>query len=225
MYNIGIIPARGGSKGIPLKNIKLMNGKPLIEYTIESAINSAVLDKIIVSTDNEEIAEISSKYRDVDISMRPPELATDESTTESALIYVCDELELQQNISVDSVLTLEPTSPLRTSNTIKSCVELLGKREVDSVVGVTEVSSVLGRIVNKKFEHVFPGQPRRRQDREGLYQESSTIYGTLVEVLRRKMSVIGDNVCPLIIPKEESLDINDEFDFILVESLMKCKAI
>ena len=115
MYCVGIIPARGGSKGIPLKNIKLLNGKPLIEYAIESAIESNVLDKIIVSTDHEEIAEVSSRYSEVEVSMRPPELSTDEATTESAIIHVCDELKLNHNIHMDAVLTLEPTSPFRSA--------------------------------------------------------------------------------------------------------------
>jgi CMP-N,N'-diacetyllegionaminic acid synthase len=220
MYNIGIIPARGGSKGIPLKNIKLMNGKPLIEYTIESAIKSGVLDKIVVSTDDEKIAEISSKYESIHISMRPPELATDDATTESTLIYVCEELKKQENIFVKSVITLEPTSPLRSPYTIRTCVELLQRPMVDSVVGVIEVSSVLGRIIDNKFEHIFPGQPRRRQDREDLYKESSTIYGTLYEVLLKKQSVIGDHAYPLVIPKQEALDINDNFDFLTIESLL-----
>lgn len=225
MYCIGIIPARGGSKGIPLKNIKLMNGRPLIEYTIESALESGVLDKIIVSTDHDEIAKISSRYSEVDVSMRPPELATDKATTETALIYVCDELIKNENIYADAVLTLEPTSPLRSVKTIRACVELLQKPTIDSVAGVTEVTSVLGRIKNDNFVHLFPGQPRRRQDREPLYQESSTIYGTLVDVLRRKSSVLGDHVYPLVIPKAEAFDINDELDFLVIESLAKHGAI
>lgn len=222
---IGIIPARGGSKGIPLKNIKSMNGKPLIEYTIESALASGVIDRIVVSTDSNAIAQVSSKYENVYVSMRPSEISKDDSTTESALIYVCDELIKNENCHADYVLTLEPTSPFRTVETIRHCVQLLLNDSIDSVVGVTEVSSVLGRIEKNEFKHLFPNQPRRRQDREMLYQESSTIYGTSVDVLRIKKSVLGYNVYPLIVPKEEALDINDVFDFEIAESLMKYKAI
>ena len=105
------------------------------------------------------------------------------------------------------VFTLEPTSPFRTEQTIQKCVELLAQPDVDSVVGVSEVFSVLGRIKNNKFEHIFPDQPRRRQDRECLFQESSTIYGTLIDVLKNKRSVLGDRVCPLVISNEEAFDL------------------
>lgn len=218
---IGIIPARGGSKGIPLKNIKLLNGKPLIEYTIETALASGVLDKIIVSTDNDEIARISAKFENIDIVIRPKELSEDNSTTESALIHVCDYLIKNEGMYADYVITLEPTSPLRSVNTIRNCVKILFETKFDSVVGVTEVKSVLGRIKDNKFFHLFPNQPRRRQDREGLYQESSTIYGTSIDMLRFKKSVLGDSVYALIIPKNESFDINEQLDFEIVEFLMK----
>ena len=125
MISIGIIPARGGSKSIPLKNIRLFNGKPLIEYTIESALNSGVLDKIVVSTDHDGIAEVCEKYKGVDIILRPKKLSTDEALTESALLSVCDELEENNNFIPDIVLTLEPTSPMRTAQTIKNSIEIL----------------------------------------------------------------------------------------------------
>ena len=221
---IGIIPARGGSKGIPKKNIKLMNGKPLIAYTIESALESGVLDRLIVSTDSQDIADISSQYSNVQIKIRPAEISTDDSTTESALIHVCEELSKSEKIEIISILTLEPTSPFRTKETIQKCVELLADPNIDSVVGVTEVSSVLGRIVGNEFKHIFPNQPRRRQDREGLYQESSTIYGTLYDVLKRKKSVLGDKVFPLIISSEEAVDINEPLDFQIAEFLMKSRS-
>jgi CMP-N,N'-diacetyllegionaminic acid synthase len=221
---VGIIPARGGSKGIPKKNIKDLNGKPLISYTIESALASGVIDRLIVSTDDDEIAQVCSSYPDVLICKRPAEFATDSATTESALIHACEELALSENINADYVLTLEPTSPFRSAVTIQKTVKLLLKPNIDSVVAVTEVTSVLGRIEDGVFSHIFPNQPRRRQDRDALYQESSTIYGTEFQVLRDKKLVIGNFPAPILVPKEEALDINDEFDFQLVESIMKFKA-
>lgn len=221
---VGVIPARGGSKGIPRKNIKQLNGKPLIEYTIESALASGVIDKLIVSTDDDEIANVCNKYEGLLVYKRPIELATDVASTESALINACDQLCALENIDADYVLTLEPTSPFRSAQTIQKTVELLLKPNFDSVVGVTEVTSVLGRIDKDIFHHIFPNEPRRRQERKALYQESSTIYGTSIQILRAKELVIGDFPASLIIPKEEALDINDEFDFKLVESLMKFKA-
>ena len=220
MYCIGIIPARGGSKGVPLKNIKTILGRPLIEYSIESALASGVLDKIIVSTDSAEIASVCSKFNDIRISMRPPSIATDTSPTESALLHVCDELFATDGIIPDAVITLEPTSPLRSPNTISKCVELLKSPNIGSVVGVTETYNVFGDIKQERFVHLIPNQPRRRQDRNPLYKESSTIYGTLTGILREKSSVIGVNPYPLIIPKVEAFDINDEMDFAIVEAVM-----
>jgi CMP-N-acetylneuraminic acid synthetase len=221
MISIGIIPARGGSKSIPLKNIKLLNGKPLIEYTIESALKSGVLDKIIVSTDHDGIAKVCEKYKDVDIIFRPKKISTDEARTESALLHVCDELEKRESFIPDIVLTLEPTSPMRTAETIIKSIGVLKGNNFDSVIGVIETRGVYGKIVNGDYEYLFPNQARRRQEREPLYMECSTIYATTLQTLRRKNSVVGDKVYPLIIKKNEAIDINDEHDFLLAETIQK----
>lgn len=218
---VGIIPARGGSKGVPKKNIKLLNGKPLIEYTIESSIASKVFDKIIVSTDCNQIANICNKYPSIDVVIRPQELSMDNSKTEDALIHVCDKLIEIDNFHPDYIITLEPTSPFRSINTIKSCVNVLINSKYDSVAAVVEEKSVLGRIKNNTLYHIFPNEPRRRQDREGLYKESSTIYGTSIEVLRQKKSVLGDNVFALILTGIETVDINEPLDFEIAELIMK----
>ncbi len=221
MISIGIIPARGGSKSIPLKNIKPLNGKPLIEYSIESALESNVLDKLIISTDSDRIASACIKYSDVDIIFRPEELSTDEAPTEDALLNVCDVLEKNERFIPNIVVTLEPTSPMRTHNTIKRSIEILENDKFDSVIGVKESYGVYGKIVNDYYQHLFPGQARRRQDRDPLYMECSTIYATTLEVLRRKKSVLGDKVYPLLIDKNEAIDINDENDFFLAMAIQK----
>jgi len=220
---VGIIPARGGSKGLPKKNIKDLCGKPLICYTIETAINSNLIDKIVVSTDDEETARIASKYNEIDVCMRPYKLSTDTASTESALIHACEFLTKKKNIDVDYVLTLEPTSPFRSINIIKQAINLLLDDSFDSVVAVTEIKSVLARVKNNHFSHVFPNQPRRRQDREGLYQESSTIYGTSYKKLIEKNLVIGDAPAALLINQNEAFDINDEFDFQIANFMMMLK--
>jgi len=218
---VGIIPARGGSKGVPKKNIKLLNDKPLIEYTIESSIASKVFDKIIVSTDCNQIANICNKYPSIDVVIRPHELSMDNSKTEDALIHACDKLIEIDNFYPDYIITLEPTSPFRSINTIKSCVNVLINSKYDSVAAVVEEKSVLGRVKNNTFYHIFPNEPRRRQDREGLYKESSTIYGTSIEVLKQKKSVLGDNVFALIVAGIETVDINEPLDFEIAELIMK----
>lgn len=220
MKVFGIIPARGGSKSILLKNIKSLNGKPLIEYTIETALASKVLDRIAVSSDHEDIIRICQQYVGIDVIIRPPDLATDEAPTEWALLHACDELKKKDNFIPDVVLTLEPTSPLRSAQTIKRCIDIFKTTDADSVIGVTETKACYGKIVDGRFEYFFPNQPRRRQDREPIYKECSTIYGTIYKVLKNNKSVLGAKLYPLIIDEAEAFDINNKSDFLLAEAFM-----
>ncbi len=222
MKTLAIIPARGGSKSVPLKNIKELCGKPLLAYTIESARKSVAVDRLVVSTDHDRIAQVAKEFG-AEVIMRPAELATDEAPTEWALIHVLDELKNKEGYEPDVVLTLEPTSSFRTAQSIDRCVEIFKTTDADSVIGVVETRSCYGKIVNGRFEYLFPGQPRRRQEREPLYKESSTIYGTKTETLRQKKSVLGERLYPLIVPDEEAIDINMPFDFEIAEIYMKLK--
>lgn len=222
MVVLAVIPARGGSKSVPLKNIRELCGKPLIAYTIESAQKSISINKLVVSTDHPQIAQVARDFS-TDVIIRPAELATDEAPTEWALLHVLDELKRLYGFEPDIVLTLEPTSPFRTPQLIDRCVEVFETTEADSVIGVVESRSCYGKIINGKFEFLFPGQPRRRQERIPLYKESSTIYGTKTNILRQKKSVLGDILYPVIVSEEEAIDINTPFDFEFAEVYMKLK--
>ncbi len=217
---LAVIPARGGSKSVPQKNIKELSGKPLIVHTIETAQNVRSIDMLVVSTDSIEISNIVQKYG-VMVIDRPPMLSTDEAPTEWALLHALDELDKNEGITFDFVLTLEPTSPLRSAQTINKCIEVLKKGDVDSALGVVETTSNYGRIQNGLYEYLIPGQPRRRQEREPLYKESSTIYGTDCRVLKQEKSVIAGRLAPVIVPPWEAIDINTPFDFELAEILIK----
>lgn len=219
MNVVGVIPARGGSKSIPLKNIKPVNGKPLIEFSIETALKVKSIDKLIVSSDHDKIISICRKFKNIQIVKRPDKLSTDTSSTELALLHACDYLIENDGFTPDIVLTLEPTSPLRKKETIEKCIDILKNTDADSVIGVVEENSCIGTIVDQKFEFIFKNQPRRRQDRKPLYKESSTIYGTKYDVLKKKKSVIGDFVFPLIIEKDEAFDINEPVDMTIINCL------
>jgi len=219
---IGIIPARGGSKSIPKKNIKQLNGKLLVYYTIDSARSSNALDKIVVSTDDKEIANVSKKYG-VDVMMRPKELATEHSPTEDALIHVLDVLKEKESYEPTIVLTLEPTSPLRREETIRGCIDLYRNTDADSVITVVETRTCFGQLINGKFKFLFKNQPRRRQDRESLFKESSTVYLTEVKILREKRLVLGDNLYGYVVSSAEAIDINDPWDFDIAEIMMNKK--
>lgn len=218
---IAIIPARGGSKSIPKKNIKLLNGKPLIEYTINAAIKSKLITSIVVSTDDDEIFEVCSKFKQLVIIRRPEYLASDTSSTEDCLMHAIEEFKIKFDDTPDIILTLEPTSPLRTSNTIDKCIKIFLETDSDSVISLVESRECFGKIINNKFKHLAPNQARRRQDRDPLYKECGTIYGTRLSTLMDKKSVFGDIIHPLIVPQRESYDINYDDDFNLIEALVK----
>lgn len=222
MVVLAVIPARGGSKSVPLKNIKKLCGKPLLAYTVQSAKESTSINRLVVSTDHPQIAQVAKEF-DTEVIVRPAELATDEAPTEWALLHVLDELKRLYGFEPDIVLTLEPTSPFRTPQLIDRCVEVFKTTDADSAIGVIESRSCYGKIINGKFEFLFPGQPRRRQERMPLYKESSTIYGTKTKILREKKSVLGDMLYPIIVSEEEAIDINTPFDFEFAEIYMKLK--
>lgn len=142
---IAIIPARGGSKGLPGKNIKEMCGKPLIAYTIEVALKSKSIDHVILSTDDEEIATVAKKYGAEVPFMRPAELASDTAMAVDNYIYTIGRLEKEWNTKIDSFVVLQPTSPLRIAEDVDGAVELFNTRKADSVVTyVKEAHPVFG---------------------------------------------------------------------------------
>lgn len=222
-FTLAVIPARGGSKGIPKKNIKKLDGKPLILYTIEQALEATLIDKVVVSTDCNAIASVCREYSTVEVIMRPQQMATDTSKTEEALIHASDFLKENYHITVDMVVTLEPTSPFRSSKCIDKCISIFRQGDADSIVTVVPFTDVLGRIVDDRYIHLFKNQPRRRQEREVLYKESSTIYCTNINSLRENNSVLGKASIPVIITPEEAFDINEPLDFSLAETFIKIR--
>ena len=141
MNILTIIPARGGSKSIPRKNIRSLNGKPLISYTINAALATSSLTDIIVSTDDSEIAEISKKLGVKVPFIRPKELASDKAESAPVIEHALSFMEKVKSIKYDAILMLQPTSPLRTTKHINDSIELFKSRECDSVVSVTSVGA------------------------------------------------------------------------------------
>jgi CMP-N-acetylneuraminic acid synthetase len=222
---LAVVPARGGSKGIPLKNLQPLAGRPLITYTIEEARKSRCVDRLVVSTDHEDIAKVA-RAAGAQVIVRPPELATDEAPTELALLHVLDALNAAESYDPDAVLTLEPTSPLRTTRLIDRCVEaLMSIDEGDSVISVTETRECFGEIVDGRFDYLVKGQPRRRQDRKPLYKESSTVYLTRTETLRRCRSVIGERLLAVVADEDEAIDINTPLDFVIAEAVLRWRQV
>ena len=216
---VAIIPARGGSKGIPKKNIQILNNKPLIAHTIESAFESGVAKEVYVTTDSEEIIEIAVKSN-ARVIRRPAEISSDTSSTESALIHAVEIIKRDCKWTPEYVLTLPPTSPLRSAETIKRFVShyLSVSDEFDAMTTLTESRGDYW-VKNKygKFERVFPGEPRRRQDRKPVYLENSAIYITKTDLLIATNSILGNSCAGYVIDKVEAIDINDSLDLLWAE--------
>jgi CMP-N,N'-diacetyllegionaminic acid synthase len=217
---LAIIPARGGSKSIPKKNIKPLLGQPLIYYTIKAALESKAFDKVVVSTDSDEIGSISESFGALFIK-RPEQFATDTSPTEDAMIQVLDYLKEKENYEPTLVALLEPTSPLRSVKTILDCIEIYKTTEADSLITLQENYACCGYLNEGQFKFLEENLPRRRQDRKPIYSEEGAIYLTETCVLRNKRKVLGDKLYGYALPQEEALDINNPLDFVIAEAVMR----
>lgn len=220
LRTLAVIPARGGSKGIPGKNIRSLAGRPLLAYSIEQAQTVAELDVTVVSTDDVEIADVASRFGGRVVE-RPVELAGDEAPTEWALIHALDHLEQGGEGSFDLIVVLEPTSPFRTPQTIGRCIRELADSTADSLLTLEKTYKNIGLRDGGYFRPVIPGQPRRRQDRQPLYVESSTVYVCRVAHLRDTGWLVSDNWLSVVVGGNEAIDINELADFALAESLLK----
>jgi len=219
---LGLIPARGGSKGLPGKNIKPLLGKPLIVWTIEQALASKYLDRVIVSTDSEEIAEISKKYGAEVPFMRPKELATDEAKSIDVVLYTVKWME-ENDKSYDLLMLLQPTSPLRTAEDIDRAIELLFEKRANAIVSVCEVdhhpywSNVLPEDGCMKNFIRPEAINKSRQELPIFYRLNGAIYLAYWNYLKQEKTFFGDKTFAYIMPKEWSIDIDEEIDFILAE--------
>lgn len=223
---ICVIPARGGSKGLPRKNVLQICGKPLIAFTIEQALSSSYPDTVIVSTEDEEIAEISRSCGAEVPFMRPIELAQDDTPITEVLLHSLSWYENKEQ-SFDIVVMLHVTSPLRTVEDIDNCIIKLVEENAENVFSVTpsyrnpyfnmiEISG--GKVVQVKTGS-FPS----RQSAPEVYDLNASVYVWWKDVLVKKPAVYFENSRVYIMPRERSVDIDDEIDFELVKLLMEKK--
>lgn len=223
---LGIIPARGGSKGLPGKNILPLLGKPLILWTIEQAFLSRYLDKIIVSTEDEEIAEIVKKNGAEVPFIRPVELATDHAKGIDVVIHAIDWFETNKNY-FDMVMLLQPTSPLRTSQDIDNAVECLFLKKAKGVVSICETehpplwsNSLPADGCMKDF--LRPEiLNKNRQEIQVFYRINGAIYLADCNYLKSQKSFFGKETYAYVMPKERSIDIDTDIDFKFAEFLLQ----
>lgn len=215
---LGLIPARGGSKGIPGKNIRLLNGKPLLYYAVQAANKSGLVDRLILTTNSNEIA---STGRELGIEvpfLRPTELARDDTPMLPVIEHTLHFVEAQ-GWQPDIILLLQPTAPLRRGDHIRQAVELLTQTKCDSVVSVVEVPrhyapDFVLRLEDGKL-HPFLDMPlaTRRQDARPAYSRDGTIYAFWRNVLVEKKNIYGDDCRPLIIPEDQSCNLDTMDDW------------
>jgi len=218
---LAIIPARGGSKRLPRKNVLDLNGKPLIAWSIEAGLQSKYIDKVVVTSDDDEILEISKKFGAETIK-RPDELASDTATTFDAIKHTIDNLEKSAYI-----VLLQPTSPLRNEKHIDEAVELLEIKNADAVVSVCEMdhsplwSNTLSE--DKNMNNFLRDEVlnKRSQDLEKYYRLNGAIYICQTEkLLENKGFFLKENIFAYKMDRKSSIDIDEEIDFQIAEVII-----
>ena len=222
---LAIIPARGGSKGLPRKNILPLAGKPLIAWTIEQAKQSEYIDKVVVSTEDNEIAEISNKYG-AEVVERPKELATDESKTIDAIFHALNWFEKNGEI-FDILILLEPTSPLRDDNDLDKAIKLFIENieYSDSLVSVGEVhleNPYIMKVIEKNCVKPFIETEENLHQRQQLpktYFPYGVIYLSKIDALKEYETFYQDRTIPYFIKRWQNYEIDDLYDFICIEAI------
>lgn len=228
-----LIPARGGSKGIPNKNIIEVCGQPLIKYSIDVALalkENNLVNTVLVSTDYQNIADLSIKLGAEVPFLRPPEFSADHSKTIDAIIHALDWFEKNQNKVFDAVLLLQPTSPLRSFEDLKKAIEIFNSNTVESLISVykeeyindlvmykrTAADSAIGKPLNE-----LHNKGVRRQDHGSVYVRNGSVYLSSVSLLRKGL-IISDNPLLFEMPKSSSINLDTPEDLILLRNTL-CK--
>lgn len=218
---LAVIPARGGSKGLPRKNVLTLGGKPLIAWTIESSLNSEYISKTIVSSEDDEVLNISKKYN-ADIIKRPKELANDTATSESVIYHTLKELQ-KYSLEFDYVVLLQPTSPLRNDRDIDVAFEKLFSSEATALISVCELDNKILKAFKENKLGFLDGISNnqypfmRRQDLPKTYLSNGAIYIVKVDEFLHKKSFYTDKTIAFTMTETSSLDIDTKEDLLKVE--------
>lgn len=214
-----VIPVRGGSKGVVRKNVRMIAGRPLVAWTIEQALNAHSDLDVLVSTDDEEIAEIA-RAAGADVPfLRPQSLARDETPTEPVVQHAI-EFRAQQGRRPDAVMLLQATSPLRLPGTLDRAVEQFHTTGVDSLVGVVAQAPFLWRQGDEPApEYNFRSRPRRQDlgDNDFLYRETGSLYLTRTDIYEQFANRLGGQIGLFVMHEGEGVDIDSELDLTVVE--------
>lgn len=224
---LAIIPARGGSKGLPGKNIRPLLGKPLIAWSIEHAQKSELVDEIFISTDSQEIADVAEQYGVKVPELRPAELASDSAPSSGFVAHTIEEFR-KNNTYFDYILLLEPTSPTRKDGDIDAAIKLaVDNPDKDGVVSLGEVHMEHPAIVKTVTEHgvilpfVNTQKVTQRQQLGKVYFPYGVVYLIKVDAFMEKKIFYGENSLPLFIDRWQCYEVDDIYDFTAIEAIMK----
>jgi CMP-N-acetylneuraminic acid synthetase len=233
MPALGLITARGGSKSIPGKNIAPLAGRPLIAYTCEAARNCRHIDRVVLSTDDEEIAVVGREWGAETPFLRPAELSADHSKSIDAALHALDWLEVNEGRRYDTLVLLQPTSPLRTAAHLDEALELMSAREADTVVSVIAVPhrfspySIMKMedgLVSHFWTDPLPFDRYRRQDHPHLYARNGpAVLAVKTEVMRERRDFYGPRVAAYVMKEEDSLDIDTPQDLVIAQAVMSMR--
>lgn len=226
---LAVIPARGGSKGVPRKNILNLDGIPLIAHTIRAADDSTFLSKTIISTDDEEIAEVSRRFGGSVPFLRPAELARDTSSSVEVAIHALNYLAEFESETFDILVLLQPTTPFRSAHIIDETVRLLIEHpESDSAITVAPMGSCNPYYLYKKKSNSELWEPmmgatslgKRRQDLESLYIRTGSVYAVRTSYLLREKRIMSDVSLACITGEKEAINIDSKFDLFLANTIL-----
>jgi len=226
---LAIVPARGGSKGLPGKNIRPLAGKPLIGWTLESAKKSKYLDEIFVSTDSQKIADVAETFGVKVPELRPEELASDTATSASVVLYTIDYFR-KKGKDFDYILLLEPTSPMRKEDDIDNAIALACEHpDKAGVVSLGEVHmehpSIVKKITDKSIIEPYVEAQRvtRRQQLDKAYFPYGVVYLVRTDYFEKNQLFYGKDSLPYIIERWQCYEIDDIYDFTAIEAILKYK--
>lgn len=227
---LAIIPARGGSKGLPGKNTKLLGGLPLICHSIKAALASNLIDRVIVFTEDNEIATIAKNCGAEVPFMRPSNLANDTSIVLDSYLHLVDLINKENSKPIQSFVALLPTTPLRVSQDIDEAIKIFNKKKADSVISVVEASvplywhmSITKEGILKNYSPEF-NVLKNRQEFKKHYVPNGAIYVFRTEAIRSTRQYYTEKTYPYIMPRERSVDIDNLLDFDWAEYLLHKQA-
>ena len=218
---VAIIPARGGSKGVPKKNIKKFLDKPLLEHSIEYAKNCDYIDQIILTTDDLKIKKIGEKYN-ITIVDRPSKISGDTATTESAIKHIIETINFSENTVF---VLLQPTSPLRPKKSLEKMIELFNKNQYDSLLTISPIHPLTWKIESNNLNcmYNYKNRPRRQDFKKNdlIYDENGSVYLFTLSLFKKENNRLGGNIGYFVFEEEYGKQIDTELDFKILESIGK----